>query len=167
MGDRAALFTRGRFSVVEASIDDIPAVAARLRPGDLREIAACGFQEQDAETAIRTSMALSPLICLTGMMDDTPAAMFGVAAAGLLSTSGRPWMLGTDIIDLPAAQRALLAFSRQVADLMRRHYDYLENYVDTRYTAAVRWVRWMGFTLEPPVPYGIHGELFHRFWWKR
>jgi len=162
--ERPALFTRGRFAVVGTLPADVPAIATGLRPGDLAEIRAEGFA--GAREAIEASVAVSSLRCLAMMEEGRPIAICGVAGT-ILSRVGRPWMLGTLALDRPGAQRALLAFSRLVAGLMRDRYDHLENYVDARYAEAVRWVEWMGFTIEPPVPFGINGELFHRFWWKR
>jgi len=158
------LFTRGRFAAVETIPADIEAIAASLRPGDLAEIEAAGFES--AREALEASVSLSPLVCLTMLEAGRPIAICGVASL-LLSQTGRPWVLSTTTLDKPAAQRAFLAFSRQVVSLMRHRYDCLENYVDARYAAAIRWIEWMGFMLEPPVPYGVHGELFRRFWWKR
>ncbi len=162
---REILFTHGQFAVVPAAPDDAEKIARDLRPGDRAEIEALGHC--NAEETIATSIALSPF-CRYTMLDAAgrPVAAAGVAA-GLLSTSGRPWMLGAMALDRPAAQRALLAFSRLVVTIMRERYDWLENYVDARYEAAVRWIQWMGFTVDPPAPYGICGEMFRRLYWRR
>jgi len=164
MADRVALFTRGRFAAVETIADDIPAIAGSLRPGDLAEIEAAGFES--AQDAIAESVSLSPLLCLTMLEAGQPIAICGVAGI-LLSQTGRPWMLGAGALNGPAAQRALLAFSRSVVGMMRSRYFRLENWADARYAAAIRWIAWMEFTLDPPAPHGVHGELFHHFWWER
>jgi hypothetical protein len=37
----------------------------------------------------------------------------------------------------------------------------LENFIDARYEAAVRWAKWLGFDVGAPVPYGPAGMPFH------
>lgn len=39
----------------------------------------------------------------------------------------------------------------------------LTNYVDARNAVSIRWLRWLGFEIEPAAPFGIHGLPFHRF----
>jgi len=42
-------------------------------------------------------------------------------------------------------------------------YSHLENWVDARNTKAINWLRWLGFTVHDPVPFGVAGLPFHRF----
>ena len=37
------------------------------------------------------------------------------------------------------------------------------NYVDARHTDAIRWLKWLGFTLHPATPYGPFDLPFHKF----
>jgi hypothetical protein len=37
------------------------------------------------------------------------------------------------------------------------------NYVDARNVRAVKWFKWLGFEVSEPEPFGLNGELFHRF----
>jgi hypothetical protein len=160
-----ALFSRGRFAARPALPGDAEAVAAGMRPADLAEVLAAGFA--DGRDAIDYSLARSPLVALAMAEEGRPIALCGVAQNTLLALTGQPWVLGTVNLDRPCAQRAFLYFSSRVAGLMRARYARLENWVDARYPAAVRWIEWMGFNLDPPAPYGVRGELFHRFWWER
>jgi hypothetical protein len=47
---------------------------------------------------------------------------------------------------------------------MRAAYPQLENHVDARNRRALRWLGWLGFTIEAPAPWGVEGRPFHRFW---
>lgn len=101
----------------------------------------------------------------TGLVGGEPICMFGVAPVSLLSGAGRPWMLGTDGVE--RHQVAFLRRCRPCVAAMRSVYDSLENWVDERNAVAHRWLRWLGFRLEDPQPWGVDGELFRRFEWRR
>ena len=42
-------------------------------------------------------------------------------------------------------------------------YTWLVNWVDDRNTCAIRWLKWMGFTIHEPEPYGVANLPFRRF----
>ena len=94
-------------------------------------------------------------------IEGEPVAIFGVGDA---VGGGVPWLLATD-----AVERFPVHFyrvSKGIVAGMRRRYDYLENYVDARNTLSIRWLKWAGFAVEDPEPFGAAGVDFHRFWWR-
>lgn len=91
--------------------------------------------------------------------------MFGVAPASLVGGLGVPWMIGTDAIE--RYQFTFLRHCRPCVDQMRLLYDTLVNWVDDRNVVAQRWLRWLGFHVEQPEPYGPDGIPFRRFTWRR
>ena len=46
---------------------------------------------------------------------------------------------------------------------MLAYYDRLENRVDARNVPAIRYLRWLGFTLWPVMPWGHAGLPFYPF----
>lgn len=123
-----------------------------VRKSDVSELAALG---------------VTPEMCMRGGMDNSrasfsaffhghPGMMFGCVEHAEYAV---PWAVVCD-----AAEWFPIPFLR----LCRRYMDslpmHLENCVDARNTKTVEWLRWLGFTIEPPVPLGINGEPFHRFW---
>jgi RimJ/RimL family protein N-acetyltransferase len=40
----------------------------------------------------------------------------------------------------------------------------LENYVHAENKASVRWLKWLGFTMDEAAPYGPRGENFIHFY---
>jgi len=88
-----------------------------------------------------------------------PLAAVGdtLAAIGV----GVPWMVTTNHIDKNPRGflRASLAILRET---MQRH-NQLINYVDDRNVQAIRWLEWLGFTMDAPLPYGRHGLPFRKF----
>ena len=49
---------------------------------------------------------------------------------------------------------------------MVMHYRLLQNHVDARNTEAVRWLGWLGFEMDPALPFGPDQLPFHRFHWE-
>lgn len=70
-----------------------------------------------------------------------------------------PWAVFTTAID-----RHPLPFLRGGRAWMRGVSGLLLNYVDARNTMTIRWLKWLGFTIDDPIPYGVNGEPFSRFW---
>ncbi len=98
----------------------------------------------------RTVLANGKIVC-----------MFGVGRVTLLSTTGIPWMLGSDLVEshsIPFLRRSL-----DYRDAMLDIYTVLKNYVDERNVLAIRWLRWLGFTIEPAEPFGVEQRPFHAF----
>ena len=73
-----------------------------------------------------------------------------------------PWLLGTDLVDRHAVP--FLRNCRGALDEMQRGFLLLRNLIDSRNRLSIRWLIWLGFTLEPPVPHGPDRLPFHPFW---
>ena len=143
--------------VARAHID---AVAAALRPADRAEVWAAAHLMPFA--AVSDSVARSET-AFTGLVDGQPALIAGVGRASLLGATGVPWMLGTALIDRHPV--AFLSHSRRVVAGWRRDFARLVNRVDARNRAAVRWLAWLGFRIDPAKPFGPEGLPFHPFIW--
>jgi hypothetical protein len=92
-------------------------------------------------------------------------AMFGVAGATALSSTGQPWMLGAK--DLPKYAKTFMKGCPIILQDWLRQYPVLRNVVDARYTVAIRWLQKLGFTILPPIPVGPDQMMFHPFEIKR
>jgi hypothetical protein len=75
---------------------------------------------------------------------------------------GSPWLLATD--DLALYSKRFLKDSYAEIQRVSKLYSRLENYVDSRNTKSIEWLKWCGFTVEQAEPYGLEGRLFHKFW---
>jgi len=133
-------------------------VAAHVREADAAEIWASHHLHalEAIEDGLRTSV-----LARTGLVDGEPVCVFGVCPSSLLTGAGSPWMLATPL--LHTVDRAFIRLSRRVVDAMQSFFAELSNYVDARNLHAVRWLEWLGFHVEPAVPYGIEQLPFHRF----
>ena len=133
-------------------------LAPRMRAADVREIEA--VNGATPLEALRTSLARSTE-AWAGTVDKEVACIFGVGPLSLLGGEGCPWLLGSDLVE-----RKALAFARRNRAMVARWlqtFPVLRNVVDARNTRAICWLGWLGFVLQPSVPYGIARLPFHPF----
>lgn len=97
-----------------------------------------------------------------GFVNDELVCIFGIAPAAIIGNVGAPWLISSRNIEKHG--RVFLRECRRYMDELAASYGLLINYVDARHTDAIRWLRWLGFTVaETPVPYGVMGLPFHKF----
>jgi hypothetical protein len=138
---------------------DVRAVASHMRLADVIECAAVG--KRDLRHALSEGIERS-VSAWTAEVDGVPALITGVAPLHtLLGDTGVPWMLGTDLVT--QHQRAFIRMSPDYIIRMLGAFSHLLNFVHAENTAAVRWLKRMGFSMEAAAPYGPYGALFHRF----
>ena len=149
---------RRRIAIVPAVEAHAIGLAPRLRAADVRELEA-GSGAQPLE-ALLVSLRRSTE-AWAGTVDGEVACIFGVGPLSLLGGEGAPWLLGADLIE-----RNAFAFARRNRAMVtrwQRTYPVLRNYVDARNRQAIRWLGWLGFSLLPPVPFGVGRLPFHPF----
>ena len=147
-------------TITPATRQDALALAPRLRRADREEVWASGGLS--GESALLVSLLHSaPGLAWAGRIDGEIAALFGVARPSLLSDEGRPWLLASPLMERHPV--AVLRHSQSYLVLARGPFTRLWNYVDARNHVSRRWLAWLGFTLEPPAPYGAAGLPFHKF----
>lgn len=138
---------------------DIDYIAANLREGDRQEVEA--VRGPDVADALARAVLRSSH-CWTAVGEDgTPIALFGVVPVSLLSGRASPWLLATE--QAHEHPRSLVTEGRRYLSIMRAIYPNLYNYVDARNDKSIRWLRRLGFTLQPARPYGVAGLPFHKF----
>ena len=148
----------GKLRLRPPSAGDIDALVADMRPLDRQEVEAssgAGWR-RELEHGLATSV-----LPFAAEDDDGLAALFGVKPLGLLSDAGQPWMLGTT--RMAAHGRSLGLISRRYIAEASRSFALLTNYVDARNAPSIRFLRWLGFTIEPARPFGAGRLPFHRF----
>ena len=131
-------------------------MAPHIRQADRDEIAALTLKKP--EEALRMAVESSS-ISWAGFVGSKIVCLFGVGP--YLEGVGMPWLIGTDALELNSKSflRQCVGFIKQ----MHEAYPVLENYVDVRNEASIRWLKWLGFTICDPGPYGVQGLPFHRF----
>lgn len=147
-----------KIEIREVEPGDIDMLVENMREHDKQEVNAA--TRMGIKNAVKTSVKLSTY-SKTGLVNDELVCMWGVCPISLISGSGSPWMLGTDLIK--EKQRIFLRRSKPWLNDIRKDYRYLENFVDERNVMSIKWLKWLGFQIDEAEPYGIHGEPFHKF----
>lgn len=130
-------------------------IAERMREADRREVMASHGLSPLAAACSSVQASLDPMAAL---VDGEVMAIFGVAENGNVAT---PWLLGADGVE--QYHFAFLRLSRGWIKDMRSRYALMRNWVDARNEVSIRWLRWLGFEIQKPEPYGIEGRPFHPF----
>lgn len=136
-------------------------IADTMRQGDREELAAGGWSPEHLH-----DFAGRAEICVVAEVGGVPCAVFGVTRTGsLLTPKNSPWMLGGT--ELHKHTKLLLSESKKIVYTIVEEYREVENWVYAESSASIRWLKWLGFTVEDPVPLGPEGQEFCRFWKKR
>lgn len=134
------------------------AVADRMRLCDRKEIYYLAMLTAPRAVALTAGISVGRW---TGLVDGVPACIFGVARRSLISPVGVPWLLATDLMD--TVPRIVAKESRTYFKRIQAAFPVLENHVLAENVQTVRWLRWLGFDMEEPAPYGAFGAPFIRF----
>ncbi len=148
--------------ITPATSEDVTELVLAVREPDRKEI--WRSSAVSPEDALRRALRVSDMVW-TGRYDGDLVCMFGVAPVSILTGTGSPWLLGTDLIEKHA--RPFLRANKGYIEEMLGRYPILMNYADTENVVAVRWLEWLGFTMNTPKPYGPFGFPFHRFEMRR
>lgn len=81
--------------------------------------------------------------------------------------AGIPWLLATD--KFPEFRISLAKEVKRRLKSLTERYAYLFNYVDSRNTTSIAWLKWLGFTVDENKPYFFHDPAvpFYLFYLKQ
>jgi hypothetical protein len=100
--------------------------------------------------------------CSVVVVNGRPCAVVGLVVTSVLTGTGVPWLLATDYA--VKQRRIFINNCKQGLDDMMQVCPNLKNFVHADNTTSIRWLKWMGFTVEPSQPIGKDGAHFHRFY---
>lgn len=146
------------YSLDIASPADLERIAANMDPADAAEVWATAHLRPDQALLKSSSVSRETYV---GKVRGEAICAFGIGQRTLLDHIGVPWLLGTPEIREHA--RVFLRVSKRWVEIEARRFTTLENFVDSRHTRAVKWLRWLGFAIEPAQPFGPDGVPFHHF----
>lgn len=140
--------------IIVPHLIDAAVFSTRLREADHAEITALGLEPEPAlDYCIRNAVWAR-----AAFVNALPAALWGVGAETLAGQTGVVWAMTTPLIE--QHKRRFMAESRCFVDFALTIFPHLESWTDARYTRALRWLRWLGFTIGEPTPVAPHGNLF-------
>ncbi len=146
--------------------DYLPACEMELRDSDKAELqAATGL---DWREALRKSIDYSWLTWVV-IHQGKVEAVFGLGEWQSPSQVriGIPWFLATD--KFREFAYPFVRQSRRVIREMLQSATVLLNYVDSRHEEAIRWLRWLGFTVNTATGYQLADPhvMFYQFHYRR
>lgn len=138
---------------------DVVLIADNMRAIDREEIElSSGLKPLEA---LQYSLGHSEY-CQTMLLDDEPIGMFGVSKNTILSNVGCIWFLGTE--EMNKVKKSFVVNSLPYINRLFDYAERLENYVWIENKLSTRWLKWCGFTLDKPAPYGLKKALFIHFY---
>ena len=151
-------FQLDKYSIVETTAEHIDYVSTRMRQRDKTEIW-LSHRLLPHEALLKSNQFEGKR--WTGLIDGEPAAIFGIMTMSLLTGSGSPWLLATE--KMVKNRKEFIKISKDHMVEAIKGYSFLENYVHVDNKESIRWLKWLGFKIHKPVPYGIYKAQFHRF----
>lgn len=149
-----------RVIVVPSKISDVYRLCATMRERDRDEAVALGVVPKRAMRAQFRDAIQRKTYFVNGKL----VAMSGLCGP-LLANVGSPYLVTAKGIEkFPIA---IVRHARAAVDQMLVLRQRLEGYVLADYTGAVRLLEVLGFTLDPPQPFGPTGAMFRKFWKER
>lgn len=137
------------YTLLPATEDDAHELAPQLRAPDRAEVIALGIEPVEG---LLQSLHSSQEAWTARTPEGAIICMAGVCPATLTGPTGVPWLLGSDLV--PVYRRPFMLETRAMVARWLTLFPVLRNIVDARYAAAIRWLRWLGFTIGEPLPIG-------------
>lgn len=149
-------------SFKNADMADVEALRQRgMRRADVREVLRMG-RVSDPYLALAEGVAESD-VALAAYTPHGIACIVGVYKHSLLGSDGTIWLLGHDDLEKYAVR--FLKESRRVLHHLTMACARLENYVDVDNTLTLRWLEWLGFTIDRDKPVTTPmGYPFYHVW---
>lgn len=139
--------------VVPATEAHAAELVGRMRAEEASDIEA-SFGLPPLKVAVLSIQASEAAWAVT--LDGDVAALMGVSRASREDDGAHVlWAHTSDVTT--RHPKAFLRASRAILDALLVHYPHLVNTVDARRTTALRWARWLGFSVKPPTP-GADGK---------
>ena len=138
--------------------EDMKELASLMREEDRKEIVGAVGNNIEAECLHCLEASEVAYIC---KCEGVPLAAFGVIRKNPWQNIGVIWMLSTKHTKehkIYAGKWTLKGIRAFMKD-----WDYLYNFVDKGNDETIKWLKWMGAKVYPPRPYGLYGNLYHKF----
>ena len=147
---------------VKPTVELVEEIARNMRQADIDEVWAssnCTPLE-----ALMSSWEISEYTTVLTVNDEA-CVMLGLVVRDILSGHGIPWVLGTD--NSLKHKKGFFTEAPEIINQMLNVCPRLHNYVHSKNRLSIRWLKWAGFTICEPEPYGCEKELFHKFYIER
>lgn len=139
-----------------ATREDIARFAVKMRPEDIEE--AWTLCRLSGYEGLMQSYEVSKE-CQIGVLDGKIFCIYGCTPGG---DEASIWMMF--VKDIQALPMSFFRKSREYLQNMLKTYGRIGNYVRPENTFILKWLTWLGFTIEPLEQIGVDNIWAHRFW---
>lgn len=150
-----------KIEILKPTSDHVDYFSENLRLVDVREMWLADRSRPRGALEIGAFMSDKAFVVEA---DGIPVIIFGVDRDGL-SDKGRVWMLATD--DIEFMKKSFVKQCRSVFYDLMDGYEMVYNYVYEKNEIALKWLKWLGFTIHPAIPFGVDCANFHRVEFKK
>lgn len=147
----------GNVRVEKASSEHIPLLIGGMSPLIKEEILK-SVPGDTLESIMADSIAVSEE-AWTYFVDDQIVCMFGVRTPNLLSNHGVPWLIPH--LNVNKYKWVFLKSCRAGLLSMSDRYEHFGSMVIAKNKRAIKWLKWLGFTIYPAVNH--KGTEFHPY----
>ena len=151
-------YDQSGIQVRRSNRNDVDYLKFHLRESDRHEI----YASHHMAPADALNMGLNKSILSLTILNGKPLAMVGITTDNLIGNKAVIWMLTSQ--DLDKIPRRFVRNSKYFLKIFLEFYNYLENYVSIKNESSIRWIKWLGGTVDKPKPYGIEKQLFNHFY---
>lgn len=138
-------------------MDHIKTMAPIVREADRQEVWASSQKEPEEALVESFNLATNAWTMKHG---DDIVCIFGITPISLLDDQMIVWLLSS--VHVEKYSMPFLRACRSFLKVLMAKYNSMENFVDARYKESVRWLKWLGFDVSEPEPFGKLNMPFHR-----
>jgi hypothetical protein len=145
-----------KITIVPATIQHLNEVKDDFKSIDNKECYLISGRTPSEVIAEEISQKNSVTVALA---DGVPVAFWGFKQMNWLLQSATPWLLATKHIN--KCKKSFVQASKRYFNQFTNRYKYLENYVLAENIWSIRWLKWLGFSVDKPKD--IKGFQWRRF----
>lgn len=141
----------------KSKFEDIDNLRSTVRPEDKREVETLG---RTIEESLCVGFGAPGAYCKTFLNNENQVlCMYGVIPIN--ETTGSIWLLGSTLIQ--KHKKSFLKNSRKEINKLHKKFSILTNYVDSRNSDHIDWLKWCGFKVDSQKPVPINNVDFYSF----
>jgi len=149
---------QSKITTRRATYEDCLTLAPNLRQEDKDEVwAGSGLLPEEA-------LIMSLYSCpetYVAILNEEVLCMFGCSPKDI-EGFGTPWLLGTD--EIKVFSQEFLSVSKDIFNRTSAPYTFLSNTVWSKNPIHIKWLKWMGFTIDTTGIISPNNEVFFYFY---
>jgi len=148
-----------RHEIVELTASHLNHIVTVAREADRVEFS---YQDPRPMREVLEEMLRKSHRARCGLIDGEPVCCFGVIRPVVLTTEGHPWAVASRLVEEKGYRRVFLQQSRRGLAEVVKGYTSICNIIHEENSLAIRWLKWLGFTVSD-ARFDVGGGWFRHF----